>query len=280
MAGVGNTGNHFLSGFLWGSFGGGGPPSASAPARTWWDTASDLWEAAKWIFSALRDSYITCYRSPNLDSPDDRARAQLEEMRSLWFPETISLSCRMENREFVIQRFTAHPKVEGIITAFFQRQGSAKPEDLTVERFFREHVFTLPYDQTVTLPNPEPKQAFWKSKQDLKRDLEALVDSLAEKGTQKLEDDFTVLNDRLRDQNQRALEQLEKDNPQREELNQAYAQNLLRERAAKDQKIQEHKASVSRELFGEEMLDNLAANPQKLLDSLDRYFREHFSEEG
>ncbi|MCP5506189.1 MAG: hypothetical protein H7A38_04835 [Chlamydiales bacterium] len=278
MAGVGNTSNHFLSRLLWGDAGLGEASFDGAPNRTWWDTASDLWEAVKWVFSALRDSYITCYRSPNLDSPDERARAQLQEMRSLWFPDTIPLSTRMGNMEFVIQRFAAHPKVEGIITAFFARQKTQKPEGLTVERFFREYIFALPHAQTVTLPNPEPKQAFWKSKQELEDAIGTLVDSFAEEGVKKLEDAFRALNDCLgKDFQVESKKAADRETKKR--IEGEYQQNLTRERAARDQKIQEHKASVHREIFGEETANTLADNRQKLRDCLDRYFWEHFSEE-
>lgn len=261
----------------------GAPLRGGLAERTWSDTASDIWGAVKSLFEIFRNSYIICYRSTNLQSPNEWAREALERVQERWFPNEIYLSRRMEDRDFVIQRFQAHPKVESVIAAFFSVTRTTRPEALTVERFFTEHVFVLPYERTVRVPNPEPKQAFWLPLAELRRNLDTLIESLAKKGKVKLNEEYESSYQRSRVEEAQALEVWPRNIPEnsgkRSEIIRGHTERrrLLREEI--DARIGVNKESVRQEFFAGESIETFAEDPGIFKRRLEAYLREHFDEE-
>jgi hypothetical protein len=197
-------------------------------------------------------AYITCF--PLSCSKSERAKRKLQEIRASWFPSEIPLSSRMGDQKFITECFKRHSQVDSIVTAFFARQREDKPQDLTVDDFFKNHVFTLPFEQTVRVPNPEPYQAFWHSQQDLETDLKILIGYLVEAQIERTDDEL----------------------PEEEE--------------GKKAKIAEVEKVVLGEFFrGKETQEedlfvacahHFAANPEEFLRALDAYFEKYFQAEA
>lgn len=283
-----NFKNFFPSLESW--FGMTGAPPPGGAERTWSDTASDIWGAVKWLFETFRDSYIVCYRSTNLQTPSERARESLVRFQERWFPSEIYLSQRMGDRAFVIQRFQAHPKVHSIITAFFrvpsQIPDGLKGEDNMNEKvrsFFEDHVFMLPFDRTVRVPNPEPKQAFWLPLDEFRRSLETLIESLAEEEKVKLEEEYESSYRRMRAEEEEALaswpRDVEANSAKRKEIIEEHTQRRRQVRQAIDARIEENKVRVRQEFFADQTIEALAEDPGKLKLRLETYLREHFEED-
>lgn len=220
--------------------------------RSWQDTAAHVCAIGTWLLKSFRMAYITCF--PSSCSKSERAKRKLQETRASWFPSEIPLSSRMGDRKFITTCFNRHSEVDSIVTAFFNRQRQHKPEGLTVEKFFENHVFTLPFEQTVRVPNPEPHQAFWHSQQDLETDLKILIGYLVEAQIERTDDE------------------------------------LPKEEEGKKAKIAEVEKVVLGEFFRKKETQDeglfaacahhFATNPGEFLGALDAYFEKYFQEEA
>lgn len=225
---------------------------------TWWKTAREVWGAVGWIFTAFRNSYIMCFRSTNMENPTTQAHQALIDFHGRWFPDEIYLSRQMassgQERQFVIQRFEAlGDSVQSVITAFFAQKQMEKPNNLTVKKFFTDHVFTLPNLQTVCVPNPEPKHAFWRSLDELKTEWTTLIEALAEERKREIEQEFKAFLTKKKEENQ------------------GYGQPQGEGEFGLQDKIAKACQEVETKLLKGETFDSLAANPGKLKECLLAY---------
>ena len=149
------------------------------PEKELWDIAVEIWNVVKWLFKAFRENFIVCYLSKNISEADRSVQVAIPRMIGTWFAaENIPFSSRM-NPDALVEGLKAieasnNGTLAALVVAF---DGELSPA-MTAEDFVREHVMTLPVEETKMIPNPANQFAFWLSAQDLKRDFLTLEKSV------------------------------------------------------------------------------------------------------
>lgn len=180
----------FSSVSLWGSSEASSSPDGESPAeRGLWDVAVEVYNVVKWLFQAFRENFIVCYLSDHISEADRSVQVTIPKIIDRWFDaKDIPFSSRMNPQALIaglrgVEAF--EQKALAVIIAGFAKARSleidkATLSEMTAEFFVREHVMTLPEEETLKISNPVNSFAFWLSTEDLKKDFQTIEESILE----------------------------------------------------------------------------------------------------